>query len=302
MCLAIYKPADTAPDWDAYDNGHWHNDDSWGFASVVDGKIVRRRGVGTFAEFRAAFEPFANRQSIIHFRYATHGETSKDNAHPFMVSKGVAMIHNGVLDINCNLNKRFSDTWHYVQLVLKPMIDIDPDFFHRQHVCYAMGMAIKGNKMCFLRDDGKHAIWNEEDGVVTPDGHWYSNNSFQRSYRWGLGNSHRASVSIWEDAASATATDKPSDDTPKWWQCSDKFSDSDKCGDSDESSVVTAVVSEPSDEPDVTEYEYEDENEVSGYTDIRMHDLIQYGISRKCLDEIKENLGHYAIEALHDLI
>ena len=57
-----------------------------------------------------------------------------------------------------------------------------------------------------------------------------------------------------------------------------------------------------SEEAEVTEYEYEDENEVSAYTDIRMNDLIQYGISAKCLDEIKENLGHYAIEALHDLL
>jgi hypothetical protein len=299
MCLAIYKPADTAPDWDAYDNGHWHNDDSWGFASVVDGKIVRRRGVGTFAEFRAAFEPFAHCQSIIHFRFATHGETSKDNAHPFMVGKGVAMIHNGVLDIKCNLNSRFSDTWHYVQLVLKPMLEADPNFFHRQHVCYAMGMAIKGSKMCFLRDDGTHAIWNEDDGLTMPDGHWYSNNSFQRSYRWGLGNSHRASVSIWEDGGSATRSTTTSDDSPKWWHCSDK------CTDDSDGDTVTAVVRESTEDAEVTEeceYEYEDENEVSAYTDIRMNDLIQYGISVKCLEEIKENLGHAAIEALHDLL
>ena len=37
MCLAIYKPATTTPDWSAYRNGFAVNDDSWGFAVVVDG-------------------------------------------------------------------------------------------------------------------------------------------------------------------------------------------------------------------------------------------------------------------------
>ena len=99
MCLAIYKPATTTPDWSAYRNGFAVNDDSWGFAVVVDGTLVTRCGIGNFEEFREAFSPYADRQAIIHFRWATHGKKDTGNCHPFMVSDSLIAINKFVTPV-----------------------------------------------------------------------------------------------------------------------------------------------------------------------------------------------------------
>jgi len=181
MCLAIYKPADTAADWTAYENGYADNPHSWGFAAIVDGQLVTRCGIGTFAEFRSAFEPHANCKAIIHFRFATHGSKTEANCHPFLVASDLAVIHNGIIDIKCNVHSDRSDTWHFNELILKPLHQRDPDFFVRPEIRYTQQLAHRGSKFVFLRADGTHDIWAESDGCWEKDGHWYSNTGYKYS-------------------------------------------------------------------------------------------------------------------------
>lgn len=180
MCLAIYKPSDVLPDWGALEEGFKSNDDGAGFVCVSDGKLLIDKGHFTFQEFRTAYEPYAHLQSAIHFRWATHGKTSAGNCHPFRVTDDLALIHNGVLDIKCDLDADMSDTWHYVQHILTPMAERDPDFFWQPEVVFMGEAAIKGSKFVFLRSDGEWMIWNEDDGHWTGD-IWYSNASYKCS-------------------------------------------------------------------------------------------------------------------------
>lgn len=278
MCLAIYKPASTRPDWEAYRNGHSANDDSWGFAAVVDGRLVTLCGIGNFAEFREAFEPYADRQAIIHFRWSTHGKTDLANCHPFMVADDLAVIHNGIISIKCDVDADRSDTWHFNELVLRPMHSRDTDFYLQADVRYSQEMAHSGSKFVFLRADGDYAIWNESAGKWDADGHWYSNNSHQSTYGRYIGFSR-----------STTASNTPSharswgagDDA--WWRMQK------------EESEPTAVQDEP-------ERDEDDDREEQEFTNIRLDELRQYGFSRKCLDEVLDLLGPYGIEALHDAI
>lgn len=184
MCLAVYKPAKVAPDWEAYREGFRSNPHGAGFAVVDGGNLLIRKGFFTFDEFREAFAEVARKQASIHFRLATHGNKDRDNCHPFQVQPGLSVIHNGILPIACNVNKAMSDTWHYAELILAPLAERDPDFFTRSEMVFLGSAAISGSKFVFLRADGSHAIWNEDDGHWE-GGAWWSNKSYDnwlRSY------------------------------------------------------------------------------------------------------------------------
>lgn len=181
MCLAVYKPAGVLPDWEAYAEGFRCNSHGAGFAVVHDGNLIIRKGFFTFDAFRDALAPVSNLQAAVHFRLATHGNKDADNCHPFLVTDGLALIHNGILDIACDEDKTKSDTWHYATQVLRPMAERDPDFFDRPEVMFLGSAAIRDNKFVFLRGDGKYAIWNESAGHWADDC-WFSNRSYVEPY------------------------------------------------------------------------------------------------------------------------
>lgn len=183
MCLAVYKPSGTLPDWEAYAEGFRSNSHGAGFAAVDGGSVHIHKGFFSFDAFREAFQPFANLQAAVHFRLATHGNKDKDNCHPFLVTQQLALIHNGVLDIACDKDKAMSDTWHYATLILRPMAKRDRDFFLRPDVRFLGESAIRDNKFVFLRADGQYGIWNEGSGHWRNDC-WYSNRSYEQSRWW----------------------------------------------------------------------------------------------------------------------
>ena len=204
MCLAVYKPANVLPDWGALEEGFKSNKDGAGFVVVSDGKLLISKGHFSFDDFREAYLPYADLQSAIHFRWATHGKTDALNCHPFSITDDLALIHNGVLPIKCDLDENMSDTWHYVQHILQPMAERDPEFFWQPEVIFMGESAIKGNKFVFLRSDGECVIWNESDGHWAGD-IWYSNESYKRR---AIGFSKP-----WRETASFTWKDADADDS-----------------------------------------------------------------------------------------
>ena len=288
MCLAIYKPASTRPDWEAYRNGHSSNKDSWGFAAVVDGQLVTLCGIGDFAEFREAFEPYADRQAIIHFRWSTHGKTDLDNCHPFLVHDDLAVIHNGIISIKCDVDADRSDTWHFNELVLRPMHRRDPDFFTRSDVRFTQELAHESSKFCFIRADGEYAIWNESAGKWDADGHWYSNNSHQSSYGRYIGFS-RSTATYTKPYTTPSHTRGWDMDDDCWWR-------------KKEEQEVEASYEEATVEIAEREGMSEEEREEEAFCNMRLEELREYGFTNSCLQEVLEMLGYDAIEALHDLI
>lgn len=184
MCLAIYKPEGLLIPEDHLEEGFDSNPHSAGFAVVDDGRVKIFKGYFKWEEFLAAYRPWAFRQALVHFRWATHGSRDVKNCHPFRVTDDIVMIHNGVLDISTNSKPKRSDTWHYVDGVLAPLASRDPDFFMRPELVFMGGQAIEGSKFCFLRGDGAYGIWNESDGHWL-QGVWYSNHSYKHTAKWG---------------------------------------------------------------------------------------------------------------------
>jgi len=78
--------------------------DSAGIATLVEGRIERRRAAGKLDNLarELAAEPLRGTIGIGHTRWATHGRATRNNAHPHL-SGGVAVVHNGIIENFQNL-------------------------------------------------------------------------------------------------------------------------------------------------------------------------------------------------------
>lgn len=121
---------------------------------------------------------------VMHFRYATHGACTEYNCHPFEVHPGLAMVHNGIINIKQEKGDRRSDTRAFAEDYLAKL---SPDFHLDDGTCKVLEEVVGGtNKLIFLDELGRSRIVNESLGFWE-GGVWFSNRSghtVEKRYSW----------------------------------------------------------------------------------------------------------------------
>jgi predicted glutamine amidotransferase len=125
--------------------------------------------------------PESDRHLALHFRMRTHGNIDLENCHPYPIVDGqMHLMHNGIIShVDDSSDKSKSDTWHYIEQVLKPQIEAAPQIARvpawQQLVADDIG---NSNKLVLLGKDGHMIVFNRHSGIEH-DGMWFSN-----TYAW----------------------------------------------------------------------------------------------------------------------
>jgi len=169
MCLIMYSPEGQLPPQQVWQDASKDNPDGVGVMSergIV--KWVGRKGYNKawrhINRLSKAGVPYA-----VHFRWRTHGATSRDMCHPHQTELGSYVMHNGVLGPTSNAaTSDKSDTALYVDWFLHGISDWQPvQPLIEAHI----GI---GNKFVIMDERKQFHIFNEYVGVYHR-GIWYSN-------------------------------------------------------------------------------------------------------------------------------
>jgi hypothetical protein len=119
-----------------------------------------------------------------HLRMKTHGDIDMLNCHPYEIlnkeEHGVDMwmMHNGVLSTGNKADVTKSDTWHYINDILRPMLAKNPNYAFTPSFEYLISGHIGNNRFVIMDNLGRRTVVNQSQGVYW-GGRWMSN-----TYAW----------------------------------------------------------------------------------------------------------------------
>lgn len=179
MCIAILKKKDGNITDEQLKNCFEANPDGAGIAYNVNKKLIIEKGIFHVEDFIKKVRKAEKRcdgNMLIHCRISTSGNIDKDNCHPFFVNSSLALIHNGILDIDVPKNSPKNDTRLYIERYLQGFTTYD--LIHNQALKDLIGFSIGSNKFVLLSSNDEFAIINEDLGHWK-NNVWFSNNSYE---------------------------------------------------------------------------------------------------------------------------
>ena len=156
--------------------------DSVGISYVVDGEIITQKVAGRVGDLEKILSSsVASCVSIAHTRWATHGKSTKENAHPHHVGE-ISLVHNGIIENYREIKEELqqlgcvfastTDTETIAHFVNLHINDITPEeiiikVLEKFKGKYAVSFIVKGDDAVYaFRSSGSPMIVG-----VHPDGH-----------------------------------------------------------------------------------------------------------------------------------
>lgn len=217
MCLLVTQPEGTVFDDHFLQGVYRHNSDGIGvMLSENNSVVVRRYLPKTEKDFIKFFKAnIEGRKCSWHARMRTHGDIDLDNCHPYVVlteedGYPLYLAHNGVLHTGNKADLTKSDTWHYIQNYLRPMLLKNPEFFMHPSFADIVGEHIGNNRFSLMDAYGNLVVVNQNQGVRY-NGAWLSNTyawdttgtehdfSYRRGNKYGGYGSHAGRFSLYDD-------------------------------------------------------------------------------------------------------
>lgn len=186
MCLLLIHPAATAFDRDDIDDFYTYNSDGVGVMWAEGGLLHTYKYLPKNAEQAWAFykDHVLGKECVVHWRMRTHGDIDLTNCHPYEVfgdgsTVPMSMMHNGILHTGNARDTRLSDTWHYIEDYIKPVVGAHPDIIFEPAFIKLLAYHIgAGNKFVFLDHLGRMAVVNEAAFVK------YKGAMLSNTYAW----------------------------------------------------------------------------------------------------------------------
>lgn len=186
MCLLVSQTASTKFTDNFIKDVYRLNSDGLGVMYAEKSSLFINRVVPqTEKDFVDFFKDnIEGRDCAWHARMKTHGDIDLANCHPYQVLSSeegypLYLAHNGILATGNAKDKSKSDTWHFIQDYLRPMLLKNPTFFMTDAFADLIGEFIgSGNKFILMDAYGNQVVINEERGVEH-EGAWLSN-----TYAW----------------------------------------------------------------------------------------------------------------------
>ena len=155
-------------------------------------KIIPKNAKQATKFFRQHAE---GKDCIVHYRFTTHGETRADNTHPYPVmgvegapEHEVAMMlaHNGILSTGNAKDPSRSDTYHYINDYLYPLLNKNPDLILEPAFINMVNSHIgSSNKFAIMDNRGNTVLFNE-DAFVKYEGSLLSNTYAYNAVKFGV--------------------------------------------------------------------------------------------------------------------
>ena len=188
MCLLMVAKPNAMPSDDALVCACANNPDGFGYAVHTGKTIITGRGMNhndVIDRFLTTREKHMNGWAMFHARMTTHGETVKENCHPFRVggSPETILAHNGILsNVKIPAGDKRSDTRVFAEDLLPARLNI----LDNKKKFKKLEKWAGGSKVAVFSTDRRlnKAVYiiNEKLGSWDDDGLWWSNSSYKQSY------------------------------------------------------------------------------------------------------------------------
>ena len=195
MCLLIHHSAKTEFDFADSADFYQKNSDGLGIMYAENQTLhIKKMLPRSAAEAHEWYEAHAKgRECVIHWRMRTHGNTDLENCHPYQVlgeedATPLYLAHNGILSTGNKKDVSKSDTWHYINDYLRPLLKKYPDLAFDPIMLEMIGDHIgQSNKFIFLNAGGQVSLVNEQVFVD------YKDAKLSNTYAWS---SHKGGYGV----------------------------------------------------------------------------------------------------------